>query len=252
MSNTVVPRHFFLLALPSLVSACVAPELGPLSLPSANGAEEAAPEVGRVVAMVPAPTTSAAEPPPSTSAPVARSEAPWKARSTVASTPPMGPQTGDPLVSTLPGSTGPFDMFSLDMPKRAPAPPAVPAPAATTPKVLPPAKPAAPEADALVVKGRLPPEVIRRTVHLNFGRFRACYEDGLRRRGPALRGHVATKFVIDAAGAVTSAKNLRSELEDDKTVACITSAFAAIEFPAPGDDAVVSVVYPLALGAPAP
>jgi hypothetical protein len=251
VSKTDVPRPFLLLGVSTLVSACVAPELGPLSLPSANGAEEVAPEVGRVVAMVPAPTHSAAEPPPSTSSPASRNDVPWKARSTVGSTPPMGPQTGDPLVSTLP-STGTFDMFALDMPKRPPMPPALSAPAATTPKVLPPAKPPAREPDALVVKGRLPPEVIRRTVHLNFGRFRACYEDGLRRRGPSLRGHVATLFVIDAAGVVTSAKNLRSELEDDKTVACITNAFAAIEFPAPGDDAVVSVVYPLALGAPPP
>lgn len=246
MSKTDVPRPFLLLALPCLVGACVAREVGPLSLPAANGAEEAT----SVVGVVPSLPTTLAEPspPPSLSLPVVFRADAWKVRSTVASTPPIGPQPGDPLVSTV-ASARTFDMFALDLPARAPA---APPPSASTPKRPAPVKAAAPEPDTLVVKGRLPPEVIRRTVHLNFGRFRACYEDGLRRRGPALRGHIATKFVIDAAGVVTSAKNLRSEVEDDKTVACITSAFAAIEFPAPGDDAVVSVVYPLSLGGPLP
>ncbi len=199
-------------------------------------------------------TVEAPSPPPvaqTSPPPVAAAHEPWKARSTVASTPPRGPQDGDPLVSTLP-STAQFDMFALDMPPRVPAPPTRPPPATTARKAPPPIEPAPASTDALVVKGRLPPEVIRRTVHLNFGRFRACYEDGLRRRGPALRGHVATKFVIDASGVVTGATNLRSELHDAETEACITHAFAAIEFPAPGEGAVVNVVYPLALGAPPP
>ena len=49
------------------------------------------------------------------------------------------------------------------------------------------------------VNGRLPPEVIQRIVRQNFGRFRLCYENGLR-TNPNLSGRVAVKFVIDRFG----------------------------------------------------
>jgi len=52
---------------------------------------------------------------------------------------------------------------------------------------------------ATTVNGRLPPEVIQRIVRQNFGRFRLCYEDGLR-KNPTLQGRVAIKFVIDRGG----------------------------------------------------
>src|SRR5262249_16578759 len=49
---------------------------------------------------------------------------------------------------------------------------------------------------ATTVNGRLPPEIIQRIVRQNFGRFRLCYENGLR-SDPKLTGTVATKFTID-------------------------------------------------------
>ena len=52
---------------------------------------------------------------------------------------------------------------------------------------------------ATQVNGRLPPEVIQRIVRQNFGRFRLCYENGLR-NNPNLQGRVTVKFVIDRSG----------------------------------------------------
>mgnify|MGYP006314362019 FL=1 len=56
------------------------------------------------------------------------------------------------------------------------------------------------------MNGRLPPEVIQRIVRQNFGRFRLCYENGLR-NNPTLSGRVSVKFVIDRSGAVSTAQD---------------------------------------------
>jgi len=61
------------------------------------------------------------------------------------------------------------------------------------------------------VNGRLPPEVIQRIVRQNFGRFRLCYENGMR-QNPNLQGRVAVKFVIDRSGAVSLTTDGGSDL----------------------------------------
>jgi hypothetical protein len=94
------------------------------------------------------------------------------------------------------------------------------------------------------VNGRLPPEVIQRIVRQNFGRFRLCYENGLR-DNPRLTGTVATKFVIDTKGAVTSAgRDASTTLPDANVVSCITRAFMNLSFPQP-ESGIVTVAYPL-------
>ncbi|MEO8797655.1 MAG: hypothetical protein ABI551_07210, partial [Polyangiaceae bacterium] len=50
-------------------------------------------------------------------------------------------------------------------------------------------------AKEISVNGRIPQEVIQRIVRQNAGRYRACYESGLR-SNPSLGGRVAVKFVI--------------------------------------------------------
>jgi len=96
---------------------------------------------------------------------------------------------------------------------------------------------------ATSVNGRLPPEVIQRIVRQNFGRFRLCYENGLR-NNPNLQGRVAVKFVIDRSGAVASAANGGSDLPDGAVVQCIVRAFGNLSFPQP-EGGVVTVVYPV-------
>ncbi len=96
------------------------------------------------------------------------------------------------------------------------------------------------------VNGRLPPEVIQRIVRQNFGRFRLCYEQGLR-ADPKLAGTVATKFVIDTTGAVSSAaRDSSTTLTDANVVSCITRAFGNLSFPQP-EGGIVVVTYPVIL-----
>ena len=103
------------------------------------------------------------------------------------------------------------------------------------------------------VVGRLPPEVIQRIVRQNFGRFRLCYENGLR-ANPNLHGTVTTRFTIDRSGAVATPTLASSDLGDATVAQCVVRSFGNLSFPAP-EGGVVSVTYPIAFdagdGAPA-
>ena len=98
---------------------------------------------------------------------------------------------------------------------------------------------------AASVTGRLPPEVIQRIVRQrqNFGRFRLCYENGLR-NDPTLRGRIAVKFVIAKDGSVSTVSNNGSDLPDPAVVSCVVRAFTNLAFPSP-EGGVVVVVYPI-------
>jgi hypothetical protein len=93
------------------------------------------------------------------------------------------------------------------------------------------------------VSGRLPPEVIQRIVRQNYGRFKACYEGGLR-GNPNLQGRVAVRFVIGRDGAVSNVANGGSDLPDAGVVSCVTRAFYGLSFPQP-ENGIVTVTYPI-------
>ena len=93
------------------------------------------------------------------------------------------------------------------------------------------------------VSGRLPADVIQRIVRQNFGRFRLCYENGLR-NNPSLAGRVTVRFAIDRQGHVASVGNSGSDLPDSKVVSCVVSSFSGLSFPEP-ENGIVTVVYPL-------
>jgi tetratricopeptide (TPR) repeat protein len=93
------------------------------------------------------------------------------------------------------------------------------------------------------VNGRLPPEVIQRIVRQNFGRFRLCYENGLRKNA-SLQGRVSVKFGIDRSGAVSMAADGGSDLPDPGVIACVTRGFSNLSFPAP-EGGLVTVTYPI-------
>ncbi|MCC6557452.1 MAG: AgmX/PglI C-terminal domain-containing protein [Polyangiaceae bacterium] len=93
------------------------------------------------------------------------------------------------------------------------------------------------------VSGRIPPEVIQRIVRQNFGRFRLCYENGLR-NNPSLQGRVAVAFVIGRDGAVSSVQNGGSDLPEPSVVSCVVRSFYGLSFPAP-DGGIVTVSYPI-------
>jgi hypothetical protein len=96
---------------------------------------------------------------------------------------------------------------------------------------------------AIKVKGKLPPEVIQRIVRQNFGRFRLCYENGLR-ASPGLTGGITVQFTIDPSGAVQRLHKQKDELANAAVSDCVMIAFSGISFPPP-DGGPVSVVYPI-------
>jgi len=97
---------------------------------------------------------------------------------------------------------------------------------------------------AVTVNGRLPPEVIQRIVRQNFGRFRVCYQDGLK-KNPSLQGRIAVKYTIDRDGSVKGAPaDGGSDLPDPSVVQCVVRAFQNISYPEP-EGGIVTVVYPM-------
>jgi Ca-activated chloride channel family protein len=107
---------------------------------------------------------------------------------------------------------------------------------------------------ATVVNGRLPAEVIQRIVRQNFGRFRLCYENGLR-TNPNLAGRVSVKFVIDKSGSVATTSDGGSDIPDQGVVGCVVRGFGNLSFPQP-ESGIVTVTYPIIFnpgdGAPPP
>ncbi|MFS8070338.1 MAG: AgmX/PglI C-terminal domain-containing protein, partial [Byssovorax sp.] len=98
-------------------------------------------------------------------------------------------------------------------------------------------------ASAVSVSGSLPPEVIQRIVRQSFGRFRLCYENGLR-NNPSLRGRVNTRFIIGMDGSISSVVNGGSDLPDAGVVACVVRSFYNLTFPQPSSGP-VTVTYPV-------
>ncbi len=96
---------------------------------------------------------------------------------------------------------------------------------------------------ATSVSGRLPPEVIQRIVRQNFGRFRLCYENGLR-NNPNLLGRVGVRFVIGRDGAISNVSNGGSDLPDGGVISCVVRAFQGMTFPQP-EGGIVTVVFPI-------
>ena len=96
---------------------------------------------------------------------------------------------------------------------------------------------------AMMVSGRLPPEVIQRIVRQSFGRFRFCYEKGLR-NNPNLQGRVSARFEIRTDGAVGSVSSGGSDMPDSAVVSCVVRAFYGFAFPQP-EGGSVTVVAPI-------
>jgi hypothetical protein len=83
-----------------------------------------------------------------------------------------------------------------------------------------------------VDRTRLPPEVVQRIVRQSFGRFRLCYEAGLRRK-PSISGRVTAHFVIARDGSVASVVDRSSDLDDREVVECVLRWFGTLSFPQP-------------------
>ena len=93
------------------------------------------------------------------------------------------------------------------------------------------------------VIGRLPSAVVQRIVRQNYGRFRWCYENGLRNR-PNLHGRVTMGFVIGRDGAVSIVRNMGTDLDDMGVIQCVRRAYHGLSFPQP-EIGIVTVIYPI-------
>jgi hypothetical protein len=93
------------------------------------------------------------------------------------------------------------------------------------------------------ITGNISQDEVLRIIRINYGRFRLCYERGLR-SNPTLAGRVDIHFVIDAQGNVKSVTDSGATLHDDATVACVRRGFTALDFPQPSSGA-AKVTYPL-------
>jgi hypothetical protein len=100
-------------------------------------------------------------------------------------------------------------------------------------------------AGVTTVNGHIPAEVIQRIVRQNYGRFRQCYETGLR-TNPNLTGRVSARFVIGRDGAVSNVSNGGGDLPDASVTSCVLAAFYGLSFPTP-DGGIVTVTYPIML-----
>lgn len=105
------------------------------------------------------------------------------------------------------------------------------------------AKPPRIRPEGITTSGRLPGEVIQRIVRQNFGRYRFCYEQGLR-QNPNLQGRVAVRFVIGRDGSVSQVQNGGSDMPDANVVSCVVRSFYGLSFPAP-ENGIVTVNYPI-------
>ncbi|HEY8038360.1 MAG TPA: AgmX/PglI C-terminal domain-containing protein [Polyangiaceae bacterium] len=123
-------------------------------------------------------------------------------------------------------------------------PPAAPsASVAALPGALPVGRPRLRDGGATLSNAGLPAVVVQRIVRQNFGRFRLCYENGLR-TDPFLAGTVKVRFVIETDGAVGVVSDAGSDLTDRGVVACVERGFGNLSFPSPASGA-VAVVYPI-------
>ncbi len=84
---------------------------------------------------------------------------------------------------------------------------------------------------AVSVSGKLPPEVIQRIVRQNFGRFRLCYENGLR-SDPSLAGQVSVTYTIKEDGSVAGITT-SGDMTDQAVVSCVGRSFGGLSFPQP-------------------
>jgi hypothetical protein len=93
------------------------------------------------------------------------------------------------------------------------------------------------------VNGRLPSDVIQRIIRQNHGKFRYCFEAGLR-SNPSLQGRVSVRFIIGRDGSVSNVSNGGSDLPDPDVVQCVIRSYYGLSFPVP-DGGIVTVIYPI-------
>lgn len=99
---------------------------------------------------------------------------------------------------------------------------------------------------SMTVTGSLSKEVIGRTIRAQMPKFGQCWEKAAA-RSSGRKGRLEVRLAIDREGAVTTAGNGGSDLQDEELVGCVLRAFSWMKFPQP-KDGIVLVVVPLKFG----
>jgi hypothetical protein len=154
---------------------------------------------------------------------------------------PQSTTTTTTTASATVASTGPTQLVALTQPVDSAAPPTTPmqvaatAPIATTPPTSS-GQTANARAPSVVIGAvtatGLPAETVARVARQNIGRYRQCYDAGLR-GNPALRGRVMARITIDANGSIMSAEDANSDLPDQTVTSCVFGTLGTLTFPQP-------------------
>jgi len=94
-----------------------------------------------------------------------------------------------------------------------------------------------------IILGALDKSLIDAVIKRNMNQIRYCYQRELT-KNPALGGKVTVKFVIDKAGAVSSATTKATTMGSPAVEGCINSRFMRFQFPEPKGGGIVIVSYP--------
>ncbi|MEK7704124.1 MAG: AgmX/PglI C-terminal domain-containing protein [Myxococcota bacterium] len=97
--------------------------------------------------------------------------------------------------------------------------------------------------------GRLSDIDIRTTFAGAAARFRACYEDALKKK-PALRGSVTLKLNVAIDGAVKRPELTTNSFGDGELSRCVLRVAEELHFPRPQFDGEVELTYPLSFEPP--
>jgi hypothetical protein len=100
----------------------------------------------------------------------------------------------------------------------------------------------------VTVSEGIPADLVRRVMRQNFGRFRLCYEAGLK-RAPKLRGSVALHYTIELDASISSVSTEGSTVPDREVLACFAKAVVGLSFPRP-ERAPVNVSFEVQLFPP--
>jgi hypothetical protein len=90
------------------------------------------------------------------------------------------------------------------------------------------------------------PVEVSRVIEQASGRYRACYEEGLR-TNPSLAGRVSIRLEIERDGSVTRAEDAGSNLPDASVVQCVVHRVGSLTFPRHEGDR-ITVVHPVFFG----
>lgn len=141
-------------------------------------------------------------------------------------------------------SNGPTQLVALTQPvdsaaSPAPTPTLTPTqtqtqtqtPTLTSSQVTPNARASSVVVGTVTASG-LAPESVQRVMRQNVGRYRSCYDAGLR-GNPALRGRVMVRVTIDEHGSLSSAEDAGSDLPDSTVTSCVFGTLGTLVFPEP-------------------